>query len=62
MNQSVLESQIEYFGDGEIMTEKPAECLTYEEIVYNYANLNDYTYIGLFVNQDGKIERLYQVK
>jgi hypothetical protein len=62
MTQPVLEPLLEYFGDGEILSEKPADCLTYEEIVYTYANLNDYNYVGHYVNKDGKIERLYQAK
>ncbi|MDT0193662.1 hypothetical protein [Exiguobacterium sp. BG5(2022)] len=62
MNKPLLVPQIEYVGDGEIFTEKPQDALTQEEILYTYADVNDYTFIGHYINKNGKIERLYQVK
>lgn len=62
MNKPLLVSQIEYVGDSEVFTEKPQYALTQEEILYTYADVNDYTFIGHYINKDGKIERLYQVK
>jgi len=62
MKQPVLEPLLEYFGDGEVFTEKPTDTLTYEEIVYHYANLDDYEYVGFYLNKNQKIERLYKAK
>lgn len=62
MTKNMFEENIEYIADQDVMSQKPENCITHEEIIYNYGDFKDYEYVGLYMNQNQEIERLYRTK